>query len=476
MTLIVSLLTNKYVVQVGDTLTTIPQPSGAYITAETARNKLVFYRNYLVLGFCGRAEIGPTPTDIWIRDRLQDIPPDRESDPLGYLKDVLDGMGADFRLAIVATGFSTAENNDPQDRYLGTWRISNFYTELGHLLAEPAIEFRQDTWVPKNLDKPLIVITGWKPPERLVEPLHFKISQMVGASRAPLDVIEALVEFVRRCADDQDSKQTIGKNLLSVFLPSVGNQVIGQSGPTPTSIGMWLNVPNGPPVAVQLGGTPGKGNMFNYWPVGGKEPWSAGPHIVAPGAPAAQIASSVASVGSPMWSALTNLSTRSRYPVATRNQGKLRLFCHVRVHGRNRGSSVEVRLSAVNPSTRKMTISGFRLILGFRNSHLRYERTDFSLSLGDQISAPFEVSLAPFAAKTDMVRIRINRQSTLDREHLALRLTPESVLAVTYFTLITDFHPATELALVSVAEPYFFDLSHSAVPIRKRHVIFGSHG
>jgi hypothetical protein len=130
MTLIVSLATSKYVLQVGDTRVT----DGDAGTFDDANNKLTFFDGRLVFGYAGLACLEGLRTDWWIARQLsaRDYSSDQEvvsalangaANALAHVP----LRAKDKRLAMVGIGWGL--ESDGRNQYAVIRRVSNFYDE-----------------------------------------------------------------------------------------------------------------------------------------------------------------------------------------------------------------------------------------------------------------------------------------------------------------------------------------------------------
>lgn len=119
MTLILSCLTPKYIVQVSDRRLT--KPDGTVV--DDSANKAIMFHERACFGYTGIAEIGPQRTDEWIADKL--IGRVGIQDAINHLKKVLDEtvckLRAPNRYLTVVIDFWGTEDPDMPDQ---PWSIA----------------------------------------------------------------------------------------------------------------------------------------------------------------------------------------------------------------------------------------------------------------------------------------------------------------------------------------------------------------
>src|SRR5579864_383907 len=221
MTLVLTCLTPRYVLQVADRRLTIrtPQPPGSVEVVDDHRNKVVVLGNSMAFSFSGLAEIGPENTDSWLARRLAET-----NNPNDGLKNIQRAATDYFRIlpiskaakrqAFVAAAWTRNKHGTLEP---GLITISNALDANSNWLQEAKDEFEIDC-VGLGLTSQFGVCPpiGAAVPDAYIHDLRRNGRACVERNVHPLEIIRLLVETIRRVANDDSS---VGRSLLAVILP-----------------------------------------------------------------------------------------------------------------------------------------------------------------------------------------------------------------------------------------------------------------
>lgn len=128
-TLIVSLLTPDFVMQVGDTRVVRPLPTGGVELIDDFRNKLTYYDGRAVFGYCGLAYLENLRTDDWITRELSQRTFESDAQAVQFLASrageaitATQLAPKHRRLAIAGVGWASVPEQGAQ--YSVSWHIS----------------------------------------------------------------------------------------------------------------------------------------------------------------------------------------------------------------------------------------------------------------------------------------------------------------------------------------------------------------
>lgn len=87
MTLVLSIATPKFAVQVSDRRLTWTDAMGGIRIADDEANKQTVFHNRMVFAYTGLARIAEKSTDVWLAHTLAESPSDSLSDAVQHLRD-----------------------------------------------------------------------------------------------------------------------------------------------------------------------------------------------------------------------------------------------------------------------------------------------------------------------------------------------------------------------------------------------------
>lgn len=226
MTLILSLATPHYVVQVADRMLTNSYPDGTTRTVEDNANKVVLFCNQMAFGYTGLARVKSNlKTDRWLEQELGTLSSRSMSRALEHIASRatetfkhIHVSNADKRHAFVGVGFASIPDNAP----LRPWmvRISNYHDHAGLELCSAADRFqgalipfegRACAWAPNGCPM--------KDEER--HGLTRRLNESVRKGVGPGAMIQSLVEWIRKVSDRLHGRW-VGKALLAIAIPKEG--------------------------------------------------------------------------------------------------------------------------------------------------------------------------------------------------------------------------------------------------------------
>ena len=219
MTLVLSLATPRFALQVSDRRLTKTLSSGTSYVCDDDANKLTLFQNRLVFGYTGIAEIGLQRTDVWLANTLAMVSTSPLPEVLAHLRDratelfrQLPGLAKDKRHAFVGVGWMSKDGETLQPVIC---RVSNYHDGQKELSqAKEAFSFAHQQY-----DTP--PYWGWletgarlKPQE--ISRLSRSISRCARKGTSPRPLLRHIVDLIRTVAS-RDPK--VGKSLLAVCIP-----------------------------------------------------------------------------------------------------------------------------------------------------------------------------------------------------------------------------------------------------------------
>lgn len=285
MTLILSLATPAFAVQVSDRLVTYVE-TGA--TKNSNANKMVLFCNRVAFGYTGLAEIEGVATDAWL---LKVLGEGAERDLGATLKHVADradiavgsllrrGAKRDHcRLAFVGVGWTRRAGDATFLPII--CRVSNFHREAARGLPETLDQFsiRHVIHDPPRTPPWGWLETGTGLSAEEVNPLHRMMMRCASKNVGPGSVIRLFADGIRAVAR---RNSTVGADLLAAMIPKSAagaDSMMLMSGDG--SFGAFLGTgPPGPPLLQKSG----EAIQFLYLPADGKRDVQYGPSVVCPG-------------------------------------------------------------------------------------------------------------------------------------------------------------------------------------------------
>jgi hypothetical protein len=209
MTLVVSVLTHDYVVQVSDRCMTFECGDGA-VRFEDGHNKAVLFERRIAFGYTGAGQIEGLRTDEWLQERLGE-----GEDVATGLQAVLDGLTRSFppastRHAFLGVGWGFANGPAPQLVCIGNCVDS----DGGEIDPQPTFSRVKATISPgaQTFIHQL--------PERIQREdwtrLQTQVLSVIEQGNDPAEVGDVLIEAVRRVATESDD---VGTCLMVNCLP-----------------------------------------------------------------------------------------------------------------------------------------------------------------------------------------------------------------------------------------------------------------
>jgi hypothetical protein len=230
MTLILTCLTPRYVLQVADRRLTTrnPQRPESLHVVDDHRNKIVLLNDSMVFSFSGHAEIGQENTDNWLARRLAET----DNPNLG-LKNIQRAATDYFkclpiskkakRHAFVAASWTRNKDGELEP---GLITISNALNANSDWLQEARDGFEIDG-VGLGLTSQCGICPpiGASVPETYISDLRRNARACVERNVHPLELVRLLAETIRRVASHDNS---VGRSLLAVILPkcAVGRRMV----------------------------------------------------------------------------------------------------------------------------------------------------------------------------------------------------------------------------------------------------------
>jgi hypothetical protein len=210
MTLVLSVLTDDYVLQVSDRCMTFERGDGA-VRYEEGHNKAVLFEHRIAFGYTGQGRIEGLPTDEWLQERLAE-----GTDVATGLQAVVDGLTRGFPPArtphaFLGVGWGFVHEPTP---FLVC--ISNCVGANGQQLERPSPTFSMLNAKPAPGAKAFI----HQLPERIEGQdwarLEAQVVYLIERGNDPAAVADVLIEAVRFVSDDSDD---VGSGLMVNCLP-----------------------------------------------------------------------------------------------------------------------------------------------------------------------------------------------------------------------------------------------------------------
>jgi len=222
MTLILSCLTNEYVIQVSDRRLTFPNGE----IAEDNENKAVDWAGQVIFGYTGLARIHlTTPTDYWLAEALlKSVSPQGtislndviESVRIKATKDFKQEVAKNKRLTIIGIGWvQLLETKDTKPAIC--W-ISNYLDDAGNELPEPYEEFKSNLLIFNQLPNGFIVVAIGQQvnPDKASSLKHNIARCLRHKDIGPEPISRLLIEVIR---DVAKYNITVGRSVLVACIP-----------------------------------------------------------------------------------------------------------------------------------------------------------------------------------------------------------------------------------------------------------------
>lgn len=220
MTLILSLATPDFVVQVSDRKLTWPDGS----LAEDHSNKSVLFKNTMAFSYTGPSRICGKPTDMWLSDVLCGCSPTQSlMDTWSQIKRQATADMARTPLSIeqkltafVGVGYAQQRRDDAA-LFPVICRISNFFGQYDKRLDVPATEFSIAFrfHAPGSIPWSWLE-TGFEMTEAEIRPLHRMMNRCSRKLVGPVPVVRLFTNAIREVAG---RSSRVGKDVLTIIIP-----------------------------------------------------------------------------------------------------------------------------------------------------------------------------------------------------------------------------------------------------------------
>lgn len=220
MTLILSLATKNYIVQVSDRRLTIGNGPFQGRLVDDDSNKVTLFCNRMSFAYTGLASINGKRTDYWLVDILSKISSNSLSDACNMIVNSATSEFAKIRnnkikkQAFVGVGWTRSGLDEPIKPII--CNISNALNDQLNWLPEAEDKFVLRYSVLNGNDCYLFSQTGLHLPHRIIRPLTQNINKLVKKEIGPYSLGRLLAEAVWNAAKNNE---TIGSNLLLVSMP-----------------------------------------------------------------------------------------------------------------------------------------------------------------------------------------------------------------------------------------------------------------
>jgi len=222
-TLVLSMATPIFVVQVADRRLTFVEANGNTSLADDNTNKLTLFCNRMAFGYTGLASIGGRKTDVWLSYILSKFSGLSLNDAILEIKKEATAEFAKLthysskvkRHAFIGAGWACASVK-PLQFHPMMCRISNFHDDKGKVLASARSEFGFSYVV---YEPPkwgwLETGTGMYPGE--IARLHRLLNRAARRGASDVDAVRLMVSAIRNVSARD---KTVGKDLLAIMMPS----------------------------------------------------------------------------------------------------------------------------------------------------------------------------------------------------------------------------------------------------------------
>ena len=266
MTLILSLLTEAYVVQVSDRKLT--RPDGSLFSASS--NKAVLFAGSAVCSYTGLARVDPaqrTPTADWLTKVFSSLECTSLASATEHLTSTatttfsrLPFTPAVKRTAFVAVGWARPRGeNTARPTFV---QVSNFHNGLEKPSRTTKARFERHGVFLRRGTAYRLLETGQPVPQRVKSKLRHLLRHIFQRRSGVAEVVAALVRAIRDCAEEPRS--SVGRTVLSVVIPL--KAVLN---------GVAMEAFTGPPLDSQV--------TFQYWKDGEWDGVTHGPNFAGPG-------------------------------------------------------------------------------------------------------------------------------------------------------------------------------------------------
>jgi len=222
MTLILSLATHDYIVQVSDRRLTIDSGSQLGKLLDDDSNKATLFCSRMSFAYTGLADVDGKRTDKWIVDVLSKVKSASLSDACYELVSAATSSFAHIRnkklkrQAFVGIGWT---RSDPQEPFKPI--ICNITNALNHeldWLPEATDEFRLQCRTLEDEEPYLFTATGQRLPRNINRELERNFRNISKRGIGPLSIGRLLAEAIWKISDQNNA---VGPRLLLVSLPKV---------------------------------------------------------------------------------------------------------------------------------------------------------------------------------------------------------------------------------------------------------------
>ena len=223
MTLILSIATHEYLVQVSDRQLTWLTSSGADRLADDDSNKIVLFCGRMAFGYTGLAKLENMKTDLWLTKILAESKCVSGSDACNVIRsratEVFQSLPYSHNFmqhAFVGIGWTISDPKGPFRPIVCV--ISNAIDTTGAWLAEAREDFRLMYRVLPDSEAFQLNCTGAEINEALSKELLRTLKKIVKRKVGPAAIARVLVDVLRKVAT-KDTR--VGENLLIVSMPKI---------------------------------------------------------------------------------------------------------------------------------------------------------------------------------------------------------------------------------------------------------------
>jgi len=267
MTLIVSLVTPAYVMQVSDR--NLSNRDGV---VSRSANKSIFFGNQIIFGYCGASDVGGVPTEDWLASQLVKHP---ASDFRAILQSLVDSAAQDNDegrpLGIVAAGWSSG-NECNRNSFMAM--VSNYHDQFEQQRVHPTKEFVGRYSLD---DRPRwgVMAMGLKLDHSDLWRLRRQLRRCVEHRSSARTLSKMAVAFIRSIAADNYS---VGHDLMVSLMPrdAVETGAFTKTTGGHIVLGGGVNVDPANDLAATM-------PQFVYVPTGTSVPVASAPVVVVPG-------------------------------------------------------------------------------------------------------------------------------------------------------------------------------------------------
>jgi len=222
MTLILSLATRDYIVQVSDRRLTIGSGTRVGKVVDDDSNKATLFCSRMSFAYTGLADVDGKRTDKWMVDVLSKVKNDSLSDACHELVSAANAAFANIRnkkikrQAFVGIGWTRSGPHEPFKPII--CNVTNALNDELEWLPEANDSFRLQCRILEADEPYLFVATGQRLPRNINRELERNFSKISKRRIGPLAIGRVLAETIWKISSQNS---TVGSRLLLVNLPKV---------------------------------------------------------------------------------------------------------------------------------------------------------------------------------------------------------------------------------------------------------------